>query len=200
MEPLSAAASIVTLLALSSEVIKYIGAASGGKEDRRRLRNEIRDCERFLQQLKDECDDSEEGDKWLETMEALNAPDAPLYRLHVTLNAINTKLKSKEGFRKKAVAALKWPFQEKEIEKILAMLENQKSLLQLALTNETRKLIQNINKQSKENKQQLKELLETVNIDLVKRIDRLNIRQESTEESEERREILKWITPIDYAP
>lgn len=199
MEPVSAAASIITILALSGEVIQYIGSASGGKEARKRLRCEIRDCERFLQELRDESDDSEEGKEWLETIEALNAPDAPLDKLRITLGIIKAKLSPQEGLRKKAAAALKWPFEEKDMEKILGVLESQKSLLQLALTNETRKLIQSIKRQSEENGKQLKELLEAVNVGLVDRIDRLSIRQESKEASEEREKILNWITPIGYA-
>jgi hypothetical protein len=158
MDPLSATASIIAILQLSDKVIKYIGTATGGKDDQKRLREEIRVCSNILHQLVDEADDSEERKAWSETIKVLVAPDTPLSRLHVALHVVEIKLQSKDGVRK----ALKWPFQEKDVQKIIELIEREKGLLELALANNSRRLLQEIMKRSRKSRQQLTELIELV--------------------------------------
>jgi hypothetical protein len=176
-------------------------------------------CSNILQQLKDESDDSEEGKAWSQTIKTLEGPGAPLRRLHMALDVVRIKLQPKNGF----VKALKWPFQEKELQKIIQTIEREKSLLSLALENNSRKLLQEITKHSKENNRQLTELVELVkksvqgnqssvkelkdqlsNVEVLQTgtqdgIDRLHDRQDSREASEERNAILDWLTPVNYA-
>ncbi|KAJ9412638.1 hypothetical protein QL093DRAFT_2548541 [Fusarium oxysporum] len=154
MDPLSTTASIIATIQLSSEVVKYVNAAAGATNLRKRLREEVRTCEYILQQLKDGADDSEEGKAWSCTIEALQGPKGPLGRLDVTLQTIQAKLLSKGG-HKKVLETLKWPFTEREVEKILAAIEREKSLLWLALENDHRKLTLEIKKTSTEFKRQL---------------------------------------------
>ncbi|KAL5623863.1 hypothetical protein FOBRF1_003113 [Fusarium oxysporum] len=158
MDPLSTTASIIATIQLSSEVVKYVNAAAGATNQRKRLREEVRTCEYILQQLKDGADDSEEGKAWSRTIEALQGPKGPLGRLDVTLQTIQAKLLSKGG-HKKVLETLKWPFTEREVEKILAAIEREKSLLWLALENDHRKLTLEIKKTSTEFKRQLTGLI-----------------------------------------
>jgi len=145
MDGLSAAASPVSFLQLLAEVIKYVSTATGATKDRKRLREEVRVCSNILQQLKDDVDDSEEGKAWSETVKVLEAADAPLGRLYAALQTVKTQLQTKNSHSR----ALKWPFQEKEVEKIISTIEREKSLLSLALENNSRKLLQGIIKRSK---------------------------------------------------
>jgi hypothetical protein len=92
MDLLSTTASVIAVIQLSSEVVKYVSAAGGATKERKRLREEVRACEYILQQLKDEADDSEEGKAWSETIKALEAPGAPLGRLCVALSVVKAKL------------------------------------------------------------------------------------------------------------
>ncbi|RYP53496.1 hypothetical protein DL768_001533 [Monosporascus sp. mg162] len=223
MDPLSTTASVIAVLQLSSEVVKYVNSAAGATKERARLRKEVRACEDILQQLKDEADDSDEGKVWSETIKALEAPGAPLGRLRVALDIVKVKLMPKEGL-KNAVAKLRWPFDEKEMEKTLVAIEREKSLLELALTNNCRKLLQEIKKSSNENRRQLAELIEAVErsseengsqfaklnnslgrvkgsqADLKDSLNCLRGRQDNREGAEERKAILNWLTSIDYAP
>jgi len=134
MDPLSITGSIIAVLQLSSKVVEYVTSATGATKERKRLRAEVRACESILQRLKDEADDSEEGEAWSETIRALEDPSAPLGRLRVLFGIVKAKLQPKEG-AKKALASLKWPFNEKEMEKIFGAIEREKSLLQLASDN-----------------------------------------------------------------
>lgn len=99
MDPLSITASIIAVMQLSSDVVELINTAKGAKEERKRLRDEIRACGSILQQLKDEADDSEEGKTWTETLKALEAPSAPLGRLCAALNVLKAKLQPQTGIK-----------------------------------------------------------------------------------------------------
>ncbi|KAF7545580.1 hypothetical protein G7Z17_g9068 [Cylindrodendrum hubeiense] len=222
MDPLSTSASIIAVIQLSSEVVKYINATVEATKERRRLRDEVRACEYILQQLKDEADDSAEGKAWLETIKALEAPDAPLGRLWTALNVVKAKLQPKVGHGK-ILASLKWPFEENEIEKVFGTIEREKSLLQLALHNNFRKLVQEINRTSIENRKQLMELIQVISAHsgdseyqlselkdgltflqisqagLHSGLDGLHRLQDNREAIEERQSILNWLTPVEYA-
>lgn len=130
-------ASIIAIIQLSSVVVEYINGARGATKERKRLRDGVRACEFLLQQLKDNADDTEEGKAWYETIKALEGNDAPLGRLWVALNVVKAKLEPRTG-PEKTLTSLKWPFNEKEVEKIISAIEREKVLLQLALTNDCR--------------------------------------------------------------
>jgi len=212
MDGLSATVSVVAVIQLSSEVIKHKNSAAGSTKERKRLRDEIRACKFILEQINDEVNDAEEGSTWSKTVKALEghegSQDTSLSGLWVALNVAKVTLERK-GL-KKAFTTLQWPFEEKEVEKIIATVEHTKALLGLALTNDCRKLIEEVKKSSNENKRQLAELN-----DIVKRSSKemegrfgglkddlcqLQRRQDNREVTEEREAILNWLTPIDHAP
>ena len=136
-DPLGTTTSLIAIIQLSSDVVKYINGVGGATRERKRLRDGVRACEFILQQLKDNADDTEEGKVWSETIKTLEDTDAPLGRLWVALNVVKAKLEPKTGLEK-ALTSLKWPFNEKEVEKIISVIEREKTLLQLALTNDCR--------------------------------------------------------------
>ncbi|CZR63705.1 uncharacterized protein PAC_13602 [Phialocephala subalpina] len=221
-DPLGTTASIIAIIQLSFDVVKYINGVGGATKDRKRLRDGVRACEFILQQLKDNADDTEEGKAWSETVKTLEDTDAPLGRLWVALNVVKAKLEPKIGLEK-ALTSLKWPSNEKEVEKIISVIEREKTLLQLALTNDCRKLIYEIKKCSGENKTQLTELIRVIEkssseydgqfsrliqtfetasterkeqlIDVKVGIDGLH----QAQHDQQRQAILDWLTPIDYA-
>jgi ankyrin repeat protein len=221
MDPLSMSASIIAVLQLTEEVVKYITSAVGATKERKRLRDELRACRNTLQDIKDEADDSEEGKDWTKTVEALEAPGGPLGRLWAALCKIESKLKPKKGIGK-ALANLAWPFTEKEIKEIYATIEREKSLLALAMENNSRKLIQEIKRTSGENTRHLIELLGTLRLSSEKSerafselkdglaniqdshvglhdsMNGLQQRQDLRDADRERSIILDWLTPIDY--
>lgn len=145
MEPLNAAEQIIDpILTLFDKVVEYICAVTGNKQDRERLRLEIRDCELALLKLKDESN-SEAEEKWLETIQALNELKAALDKLRLSLDVTKKQLSPKNES-----TGLQWPFQSKEIEDIVGALARQKPVLQMALTNPTQKPIQKCTKQPEE--------------------------------------------------
>ncbi|RYO82522.1 hypothetical protein DL766_001516 [Monosporascus sp. MC13-8B] len=121
---------------------------------------------------------------------------------------MQTRLQPKEGARR-AVSALKWPFEEKEVQIIIETIETEKSLLKFALDNEHRKLTQKIQGYSTANGEKLDKLLEVLkwpSMDhraqfegLKDGVDRLHIRQDTREADEKRQGTLNWLTPLNYA-
>lgn len=138
MDPISSAASIIAVLQLSTDVVKYIITVTGYSKERKRLREEILACESILLCLQDNAGDPEQEKDWRQKVQTLEGlPETPLYRLAVILSAVKAKLEPKRGLEK-AKAALKWPFDEKELQMLVEAIEREKSLLQLVLTNEYR--------------------------------------------------------------
>lgn len=216
MEALGAAASIIAVLEVSGKVLSHIRSAKGATKERKRLRDEVQACDDILQQLQDDADESDKDAACSEKITALEKPGAPLDRLHVTLTMIKEKLErssKSESRLKDVVAPLKWPFDEKEVDKLLVALEREKTLLGLALTIETRKLVQEIEKTSTKNNQYLKEILQSLDNSSIKsdrhllqlRIGLHDIahdqktREEREKKAEEKRTILGWLSPIDFA-
>ncbi|TEY74291.1 hypothetical protein BOTCAL_0074g00210 [Botryotinia calthae] len=221
MDPLSPIASVIAVIQLASDIVSYISRAADATRERMRLRNEVLGCESILQQLKDEANNTEEGIKWTETIKTLEASDGPLGRLWAALSAVKIKLEPKNGLRK-ALSTLKWPFDQKEVEKIIVTIEHEKSLLELALANNSRsrKLMLELKKCSNEGARQLEELIQALEkssnenlrqfmnfegiltsiqesyADLRRGVDGLK----QDRDDRERRAILEWLTPIDNAP
>jgi hypothetical protein len=145
------AASIIAVLQISDKVIKYIRDVSGATEERKRLREQVRACSNILLALRDEVEDYEEGEAWTKTMELIGGP---LSRLQRALELAAVQLQGKSTTREK----LKWPFQEKETMKLVEAIENEKSLLALALQNNSARLLHEINLRSKQSDAHLIEL------------------------------------------
>ncbi|CAO2648676.1 Nn.00g079430.m01.CDS01 [Neocucurbitaria sp. VM-36] len=216
MDGLSGAASIIATAQLCEKVIKYINTVSGAKEDRKHLRGHIRECSTILLRLKDGAEDSEEDIAWSETLRAL---DSPLKNLHAVLDMAAKHLLSTDSNKEK----LKWPFKEKEVRKLVESIECEKSLLSLALENNSARLLHEIAIRSKDNNRHLTELtqllknsthdieigfhevhdrLSTLQVGqtgLSSGILKIHDRQNEHEASQERRDILNWLTPVDHA-
>ncbi|KAI1074797.1 hypothetical protein F5B20DRAFT_426973 [Whalleya microplaca] len=207
-DPFSTAASIITVLQLCASIAGCINTATGARKERERLLGEIRACEQIICKLKNHADGSEEDTAWLETVKALEAPDAPLGRLRIALSTVESKLRPKEGIQK-TLASLKWPFSEKEVEKMFAAIEREKALLELALQNNSRKLIQEIKRTTTKNNTTLKDLIEAIRshssqthgelLELKYGIDNIHNEQNQDKAARSRENIIKWLTRVDYA-
>ncbi|CAI4213229.1 unnamed protein product [Parascedosporium putredinis] len=162
VKPLGAAASIIAVLQLSEKVVQYIKSAKGAKQQRTAFRDELRACEAILRELKDEADDSEEGQAWTATIETLEGPEAPLGRLYAALSGVEARLQPRDGVRG-VLSNLQWPFSEKEVKEIFKAIEREKTLLQLALANDSRKLLQEIKRTSTQNKNYAKRQIDVLN-------------------------------------
>ncbi|CAN9384185.1 unnamed protein product [Alternaria alternata] len=211
-------ASIIAVTQLCEKVIKYIIAVSGAKDEKTRLRLRIRGCSILLLQLQDarEAADSEEVEEWSKTLELLSAP---LARLHEALSLTAVTLSSRDGVREK----LRWPFKEKDVMRLVDVIDSEMAMLSLALDGNTMQLLIEINARSKCNEQDLAELkdiskmgtktnvstLQSLGGELQKLqitqnnvqggVDKLHERHDTKEAMAKRQTMLDWLTPIDHA-
>ena len=136
-DPLSAAASILAVLQLSSSVIGYLRNAQGASKECKKLVIEISFVKGMLDTLKDIANEVDDAEHWTATFNALLLPDGPVTQLEQVLDNLNKKLiatASTKGL-KKIVKSLLWPLRKDETEKLLLAVERQKTLLALLLEN-----------------------------------------------------------------
>jgi hypothetical protein len=136
-DPLGTTASLIAVLQVAAEVVKFINAAAGAPGERKRLREEIRSCMYAIERLQDESEDVEEGAVWAETLRTLGEPSGPLNQLSEAFSLLKKRLAPRSGLSQ-VVERLKWPLEESDVRKMCEVMERQKSLLNLALTNDCR--------------------------------------------------------------
>ena len=136
MDPLSISASITALLQLTSTVILYLNRVKGAPEDRRTILSELASVSGFLYVLQDQADQAKKGNQWSSTLQSLNVPEGPLVQLQRALERLSSRLASPTTGLKKVSKVITWPFRKEEIKEILASIERQKGLLNLARQND----------------------------------------------------------------
>src|SRR2546430_1356400 len=124
MDPLSISANIVSLLQLSTMVVKYLSDVKSAKDDCGRLMVEVCSIKGILSTLQDLA---QPGETWLETVQSLNAPNGPLGQCWSLLNRLDEKLAPVVELNK-VRKILVWPFQKGEIKDILYTIERLKIL------------------------------------------------------------------------
>lgn len=147
-------ASFIAIATLCEKLIKYINATQAAKDDRQRLRSQIRACSYIILQLKDEAEDSdnsEESEEWVQSMQLLFSP---LHRLHEALSVAAQALSPRDS----TIEKLKWPFKEQDVRKLVNAVRCEMDLLSLALDRNSTRLLQKINIHAKHNEQLLVEI------------------------------------------
>ncbi|KAI0592690.1 ankyrin repeat domain-containing protein [Pyrenophora tritici-repentis] len=222
MAGLGEAASVIAVLQLSGKVFNYIGTAKDSSEDRKRLREEVRACRDILRMLNEDYEDAkdtEDSDIWAATIHTLQSSNGPLSRLQSALIQVERRLSSKNTFK----TTLKWPFQEKEVRKIIEAIEHEKSLLVLAQQRDGRKHLLKIQAFVQKNNAQLTEILlsvdtnsknvetnfhgladqvfevQTLQQELYSGIKSLQGNGNGHKDTKLRKSALKWISSEDYA-
>ena len=141
MDPLSVSASIIALLQMTSKVIKYINDVKGFSSERKGFIIELNGINIVLIQLQSSAEEAEQAaelgevDGWSDSLKSLNRPDGPLKLLEQTLRTLQTRLAPTQGV-KSVKKALTWPFQKDEAKELIATIERQKTLLNMARQND----------------------------------------------------------------
>lgn len=132
MEPLSAVASVATILKSVGTVICYLNSVKDAPQERTRLLVEISTISGLLTTLKDLAVESEQKGMALTSVRALDVPFGPLAQFKIVLEQIAVALSPGRGV-KKFGKVLTWPFKKEEVRELLDVIERQKSLFILAL-------------------------------------------------------------------
>ena len=141
-DPLSILGGFASVIQISQAVVGCIKAVKGANADRQRLLVEIRNTTVLCQTLVDTVD--VDADQWLPTLRILTQTESgPLGQFKKTLERLQSKLEpgsKSKGRLDNIVFALKWPFEQAEFREILVDMERQRSLFDLALTNDNHRL------------------------------------------------------------
>ena len=132
-DPLSIVGGIAAIVQLSTTVVSLIKSAKDASSDRQKVLAEINATTGLCQTLNDYVEINGIG-SWADTFKTLNQTDnGPLSQFKLCLEYLHKKLNTKG-------ATLKWPFNKQSVQEILATIERQKSLINLALTNDNFRL------------------------------------------------------------
>ena len=134
-DPLSTSASIIAILGLTGEVIKYLATAKDGSEDRDKIRQELIYTIGFLYILKDQAAQLPLDNNASSTMRALTMTKGPLEQFKTALELPEAKLRLAYGINR-AERAIIWPFRKEDVKEILIRIERVKSLFNMALQND----------------------------------------------------------------
>jgi len=137
-DPLSATASIISILQLTASVTAYLRDVRSASKDCKSLLLEISAARGILTTLSETINDVKDSGNWTVTIKTISEPDGPLSILHTLLQDLDTKLKRVASTTKvkKVTQSLIWPFTNKETEQAIRVVERQKTLLALALQND----------------------------------------------------------------
>ena len=138
MDGLSAAASVIAVIQISSQVFDlcrtYYINVKEARKDIQRLRTEITALQDVLISVADLADDSDSTS--LKTLNLISQEDGPAQQCRAELIALAARLdpgEEKGRMRQFGMRSLKWPFGSKEVDQILDTIGRHKSSFTLAL-------------------------------------------------------------------
>ena len=132
MDPLSVTASIVAILQLTTEVIKYLNDVKDAPKDRARFAIEASNLSNLLVSLRYRLEEGRSNEAWYKEVDSLGAQDGPLDQYKHALEKLQLKVLGGNGLAKIG-NALVWKFGKEEVASILSRIERLKSLVQIAL-------------------------------------------------------------------
>lgn len=130
VDPLSISSSIVALLQLTGNIIKYLHCLKDASEDLKRLSLELCTVHGLLSTLKDLSTDLDPP-----SMELLEGPDGIFPQLDSLLEQLSSNLGENSS---KLKSILHWPLQKGETRDLWSSIQQQKSSLSLVLQNNQR--------------------------------------------------------------
>ena len=132
MNGLSVAASIIAVLQLTGEVIKYLNNVKDVPKECQQCMTEASNLQSLLINLLYHLDQRKSGDAWYTAVRALNVENGPLDQYKQTLEQLRSKVEVQDGVQK-VKRRLLWRFSEEEAASILAKMERLKSFVSIAL-------------------------------------------------------------------
>ncbi|KAL8664144.1 MAG: hypothetical protein Q9202_003328 [Teloschistes flavicans] len=188
MEAVGLAASIVQLIDLTTKAIKYLNSVKRSSKERTELSLEASSLLQFLLDLQNKVDQSNGTESWFHGLKSLDLENGPLDQLRGALQQLAKRLKPKKGI-KDATSAFTWNLNKGYCMEVLNTIERVKSRITLALVGDTFKVGQAI----KEDTARIGTVDERVSA-LSLGIDGIHHKGDL----EKRREILKWLSPLNF--
>jgi hypothetical protein len=132
MDPLSAIASVIAVLQLSSKVLGYLAAVKTSSKDQAHCAIEASNLNTLFLDLKSRLEGGDSSKLPYTAVRALTVENGPLDQFEEVLKTLEARLTDR-GLLRTAQKALKWKFEKEEIAGILAQMERIKTRVGLAL-------------------------------------------------------------------
>jgi len=132
MDGLSVAASVIAVLQLAGEVIKYLNGVKDAPKECQQCTIEASNLQSLLINLLYHLNQGKSGDAWFTAVRALNVENGPLDQYKQALEQLRSRVGIQGGVRE-VKRQLLWKFSKEEVTSILARLERLKSLVSVAL-------------------------------------------------------------------
>ncbi|KAF2732165.1 hypothetical protein EJ04DRAFT_343492 [Polyplosphaeria fusca] len=179
MDPLSATASLIAILQLSSKVVAYLTDVKNASKEHAKCAIEASNLHSLLLNLKFRLEEGSAEMPWYTTVRALAVENGPLDQFKEALELLQTKM-TNGGRMHKAGEALIWKFKKEEVNGILDRMERLKSMVEIALEMDHFKLSQAIECNTRAIKD------DTASV-------RLHV------DNVEHRDLLEWVSSADFS-
>lgn len=132
MDPLSLTASVIAILQLTGEVIKYLHDVQDAPKECQQCAIEASNLLSLLTNLRYRLEQATNNDPWYTAVRALNVENGPLDQYKQALEQLQSRVETRDGLRK-IKKRLLWKFSKAELANILARMERLKSLVDISL-------------------------------------------------------------------
>jgi hypothetical protein len=132
MDGLSAAASVIAVLQLAGEVVKYLSDVKAAPRECQECMIEASNLQNLLVKVRCRLEQGQNGDPWFERARTLGVEKGPLEQCKEALELLLSKVEiqdSAQKFKKR----LLWKFNKAEVSSILGKMERLKSLINVEL-------------------------------------------------------------------
>lgn len=178
MDPISFAASITTLIGVTTKVVGYVNSVKNAPKERKVLLQEATDLLHMLSRLEDQVS---EPKPWSEGTRYLLNENGAFDQLQQALEKLAKNLQPEKGIRKVARNFI-WTLDKDDCDDTLKKIERVKSRISLALQGDILKITQAIK-------------ADAVNIGAIHEgVSELRIK----EHAKERPDILDWFSPLNF--
>jgi hypothetical protein len=120
MDILSATASIIAILQLSTKILTHLNDVRIASKDRARCAVEISNLYSLLVSLRFRLEEGGASQPWYIAVRALTVKNGPLDQFKQALKLLQAKMMTDGGWLKQASETLMWKFNEDEVASILA--------------------------------------------------------------------------------
>ena len=132
MDPLSITASVIAVLQLTGEVLKYLSDVADAPKECQECTIEASNLHNLLINLRYRLEQGQTGDPWFTAIRTLNVENGPLDQYKQALEQLRSKVDANNGAQKMKTR-LVWRFSKAEVTGILAKMDRLKTLVSIAL-------------------------------------------------------------------
>ena len=126
------AASIITIIDISTKTVKYLQDVKDAPAARRRLSVEVTSLLSLLTNLQYRVEEAKATEPWLQGVRSLAVENGPLDQIKETMEDLACKLQPVGKF-KESVGALTWTLKKKQTDDMLSKIDRLKAHINLSL-------------------------------------------------------------------